>query len=78
MKTFRVCAEERVVRYKDFEATSKEEAQEKAEQENPATWNSTGDYGEGDEPGGNQRWVGTLSRVLEHVVEKIEEKGIVW
>lgn len=44
MKTYRVYAEERVVRFKDFEAESREGALKKAELENPATWEITGDY----------------------------------
>ena len=44
MKTYRVYAEERVVRFKDFDADSREEAMGKAEMENPATWEITGDY----------------------------------
>ena len=44
MKTYRVYAEERFVRFKDFDANSREEALDKAEMENPATWEITGDY----------------------------------
>lgn len=37
-----------------------------------------GDYGVGEEHGGNERWAATLTRVLDHVAEKLEEKGLAW
>lgn len=44
MRTYRVFAVERVVRYKDFKANSAEEAGDRAEAENPAMWEQVGDY----------------------------------
>ena len=37
-----------------------------------------GDYGDGENPGDNERWIADLNRVLEHVVERMQKKGISW